>query len=758
MSTPGPAPARWLRAYLALQAGAQRRRVAVLAAIALAWAVAAAWVPQLPFDMSFRPLFSNDTASAAATAQAEARFGQASGAYLIAIVGHDALLSEPVLASLDVLATRVRALPHVREVISLPTVAGPVPMPDGSYAVLNLYQSAQAVGGFDAANWLPILAGNQALRGTLLSADGRRTLLLARIDLPLSDLAGRRPVIAAFEATVRAGAPAGSRVQFTGVSVVEAAYADIVLRNMLISVALTVLGIGVALRLFLGSVRAAAIALAGVAVATPVTLALMALLGQSMTIVNSMVPTMLLILGVADAIHMIEAWREHRAAGADPAAAGEAMLRDTALPCLLTIGTTAVGFASLQAASIAAIRDFGSNICLGVLVVYVLNQLLVPILLRLFDLPAAGGRGVDRVLLPALRRVGDVVGRHRGRLLLVALLATLASPWLLARLQVDQRFNEELAPGHPVRAAQQVIERDFGGFLGPELAIARRDGGSLLGDDARVRMARLRRAIAAHPDVRATRSHLDFLPEAGDASRLLAWRADSSLALQLRELIDAGGTHASLVVRTTDMGTTRARAFHDWLLATAARELGPGYEVAVVGQWWLAQEGMSHILDDLFRSLLGSGLVILPLMAWVLRRWPLFVASLVPNVLPVLAALCFMVLAGISLRIGTAMILAGSLGIAFDDSIHFMLRLRREARDKPPLAAARAAIMHTGKAVTLTTLVLLAGFASMCLSELHAIRDMGLVSMVAFAAGFVADLYLAPALYLWLGRDADRLG
>jgi predicted RND superfamily exporter protein len=166
---------------------------------------------------------------------------------------------------------------------------------------------------------------------------------------------------------------------------------------------------------------------------------------------------------------------------------------------------------------------------------------------------------------------------------------------------------------------------------------------------------------------------------------------------------------------------------------------------------------MSHILDDLFRSLLGSGLVILPLMAWVLRRWPLFVASLVPNVLPVLAALCFMALAGISLRIGTAMILAGSLGIAFDDSIHFMLRLRREALDKAPLPAVQAAILHTGKAVTLTTLVLLAGFASMCLSELHAIRDMGLVSMVAFAAGFVADLYLAPALFLWLGRATARV-
>jgi predicted RND superfamily exporter protein len=756
MSPTAPATPRWLRAYLALQAGMQRRRAAVLGVVVLAWLLAAAWVPRLPFDMSFRPLFSDDTASAAATARAEARFGQASGAFLIAILEHDAILSERFLAPLERLDARVQALPHVSEVISLPTASGPVAMFDGSYAVLNLYQSAQALGGFDEARWVPILAADTALRGRLLSSDGRRTLLLARVDLPLSDLAGRRPVIDAFQATVRAGAPPGSRVQFTGVSVVEAAYADIVLRNMLLGVALTVLGVALALSLFLGSLRAAAIALAGVAVATPVTLALMALLGQSMTIVNSMVPTMLLILGVADAIHMIEAWREHRAAGADRDAAGAAMLRDTALPCLLTIGTTAVGFASLQAAGIAAIRDFGGNVCLGVLVVYLLNQALVPILLRAFDLPAAGGARAERMLVPWLERVGRLVGRRGGLLLVLALLATLASPWILARLQVDQRFNEELAPDHSVRAGQRILERDFGGFLGPELHVARVDGGSLLGADARARMARFRAAVAARPEVLSTRSYLDVLPAAGDARRLLAWREDSPLALQLRELVDARGEHASLVVRTTDMGTVRARAFHDALQADARRTLGPAYRVEVVGQWWLAQEGMSHILDDMFRSLLGSGLVILPLMAWVLRRWPLFLASLVPNVLPVLAALCFMAVAGISLRIGTAMILAGSLGIAFDDSIHFMLRLRREALDKRPLAAAQAAIRHTGKAVALTTLVLLAGFASMCLSELQAIRDMGLVSMVAFVAGFAADLYLAPALYVWLTARGTR--
>ena len=165
------------------------------------------------------------------------------------------------------------------------------------------------------------------------------------------------------------------------------------------------------------------------------------------------------------------------------------------------------------------------------------------------------------------------------------------------------------------------------------------------------------------------------------------------MSLQLRELIDAEGERASLIVRTSDMGTTRARAFHDWLLAGRRARLGPDYRVEVVGQWWLAQEGISHILDDLFYSLLTSGLAILPLMWLLLRNGPLFLASLLPNILPVLAALCFMALAGISLRIGTAMILAGSLGIAFDDSIHFMMRLKREARGAG-VAAARRRVDH----------------------------------------------------------------
>ena len=111
-----------------------------------------------------------------------------------------------------------------------------------------------------------------------------------------------------------------------------------------------------------------------------------------------------------------------------------------------------------------------------------------------------------------------------------------------------------------------------------------------------------------------------------------------------------------------------------------------------------------------------------------------------------------MALTGITLRIGTAMILAIALGIAIDDTIHFMCRLRDESEHKTPSEAVEAAICTTGRGVLITTVILVAGFASMATSELIDIRDMGIVGSVTLLAALLADVLLAPALYLLVGR------
>ena len=114
---------------------------------------------------------------------------------------------------------------------------------------------------------------------------------------------------------------------------------------------------------------------------------------------------------------------------------------------------------------------------------------------------------------------------------------------------------------------------------------------------------------------------------------------------------------------------------------------------------------------------------------------------------PLAVTLAFMVVVGIGIRISTAMVLAVALGIAVDDTLHVLVRYRHEIeKGRTPREALQRCVQRTGKALVITTVVLLMGFASMLINPLLAIRDMGIVAGVALTAALVADLLILPAL------------
>jgi predicted RND superfamily exporter protein len=131
----------------------------------------------------------------------------------------------------------------------------------------------------------------------------------------------------------------------------------------------------------------------------------------------------------------------------------------------------------------------------------------------------------------------------------------------------------------------------------------------------------------------------------------------------------------------------------------------------------------------------------------------LFFVGILPNLLPMILALGFMAMTGITVRIGTAMVLAIALGIAIDDTVHFLVGLREATnRGANPANAVRQAMTKAGSGIVYTTVVLVLGFLSMLFNELLAIRDMGLVAAVTIVVALAADLLFAPALYVVMFR------
>ena len=717
---------------------ARHDRLVLAAAGVIMLAALPVGVMRTDLDMSFRPLFAHEPQVEAATAAFESRFGQSSGSQIVVIVQRDRALDGAYLTRLSDLTEQLRAQPRIVEVLSPARFPHAVWTPDTSYGALIATPEALRVPAAAERTAQALLAGSVPA----MADSGRTVLLLARLDIPLDQLRDRRAAIRRIRSTADAWGAPDVRVSYTGVSVVEAAYADAIPMGMALSLLLTTGAVVLLLFGVFGHAAAVATALAGVAVSVPLTIAVLALWGWPLTMLSSMAPTVILIVGVADAIHMLRRWRRETAV--DGSGAVRRMVSAMALPCALTTLTTAVGFLALTTARIEAIRQFGITAAVGVAIVFAANMVLVPALLRCARVP------VTRAV-PTPRRVTLAGLRHPRSAIAAATLFSAAAIAGVPRIIIDQRFNEELPSRHPAASAQALLEREFGGFLGPDVEIVRSDRRSLVDADGLRRIAALQSGIAKMAGVDGVNSVVDVLPSGvtGAAARsgIEMLRDDPLMHFAVRELVHSS-ERAAVRVRTGDLGTRAALELADEIESRADQVLGEGFEVRIVGQWWLAQLGTASLLRDMLVSFATSMLLVLPILAFALRSPRMLLIALPANLLPMLAALAFMGWSGITLRVGTALVLAIALAIAVDDTIHLLARTHEERlRGVGSRRAMRTALLECAPALTATTIVLIAGFGSMLASQIAAIRDMGLVAAVALATALGADLLLLPALY-----------
>ncbi|HLE57444.1 MAG TPA: MMPL family transporter, partial [Rhodothermia bacterium] len=343
-------------------------RPAVLAAAGVAILTSSSLIAGIELDMSFNPFFSNDRIENRATDILQDEFGTRLGAYVGVVIERKDTLSSAFLPALDALSADVERIDHVSEVISLARF----PIPDWHPSGAGTAELFGSVTGAEADSLWAERASSDAVRGIILSKDGRSTLLLARLDLPMSDARGRAVVIRDFKERVRRHLAHEATLRFVGYSVVEEIFSGIVLRSLTQTFALTFVTLVLLLWVVYLRVSLVAVALAGVILATPVSIGLMVLIGQKLTMINSMVPVVIMIIGAADAIHMIQSFITHRKRTAKSDAIRR-MFGETGFPCMLTTLTTSCGFVGLTIARITAIRDFGTNVAIGVVIVWIFN-------------------------------------------------------------------------------------------------------------------------------------------------------------------------------------------------------------------------------------------------------------------------------------------------------------------------------------------------------------------------------------------------
>lgn len=489
------------------------------------------------------------------------------------------------------------------------------------------------------------------------------------------------------------------------------------------------------------------------------TLAVMGATGTPISALTSFVPLLVLIVGVCDALHLVEEVRAQRALGLARREAIARAFSSLVRSCFHTSFTTAVGFASLATSNVAIVVELAIFTSLAVMLTYASTMLVLPLLLDLgVERPVTSTRwldlGVDALTSAARRHAKRPSALLLGAILVLCVVAVAGA----TRLRTNATMIDDVDRDHPLMRDLTWLEEQGLGPFSVELWI-RGEGDALMEPEAQAWMARTTEWVRRGEPVRTVLGPPDFLASAARALDLPPPRTREEIA-QLSLLLEMAAPsgldevwrpaehEAQIVASVVDLGSARMGPFFDaW--ETRLRDDPPpaGVRADLTGVLRLAHVTLIDIVDGFATSLALATLVVWLLVSTIFRSlWHGFVA-LVPNVLPLLAMLGAMGALGLDVKPSTLLVFSVAFGVAVDDTLHLIGRVRERLRAGDAIELAiDTAIRTSGRALVLTSLVVGGGFLVLVTSDFEFLVMVGSMTGLAVVFALLGDLVIYPLL------------
>ena len=488
------------------------------------------------------------------------------------------------------------------------------------------------------------------------------------------------------------------------------------------------------------------------------------------------VPVLLCMVGFTDGVHMMVQIRRHRSSGLSPTDAARTAIREVGLACWLTSLTTAIGFGSLALARHEIVREFGYCCVIGVLTTFIAVITIIPLACssRLGNRVHAGyGRNLVDQNLSRISVVIDYVLARAGRFSILAMTATIALGFLTFQLRPDERLTSALNAGDEAVVALAHIDREFGGMetarvmvrWHPDIESDAPEVGSVV---AQVDDALRKEELIGHPI--SIRNLIDALPGEGEVSTRMSLLELLPPPLK-RAYYVPEQRYAQVRFRVQDIGIASYGPVFERMERRIAeiQDRHPGFRIELDGGAVWRWRNLYQIVIDLAYSLGTASVIIFGVLTVVFRSLRLGLISIVPNMFPLAATGCLLLITGQHLEIVSVCAFTVCLGIAVDDTIHFLTRYQEEQKrafDVTPIGdpshsvaangrsigndagAIRRAFIGVGTALIMTTIVLMIGFSTALLSDARDHRIFAMMGILTIGSALFADLLFLPALLL----------
>jgi hypothetical protein len=663
----------------------------------------------------------------------------------------------------------------------------------GIQRVFSLTEAKEAVGDNDSVSIKKIIPenitdqeqmsrlkkrilGDHLLVNNIISHDGKTAMVVMELE-PFDDNKEKSRLILDIRDKAIVSAKGRVKLRFSGAPYIEVELNRLSLKDSMTFTPAVVFMIFVIVSLFLRRKSLAALAMVMLGLTVVWAVGLYTMSGQTMNMVTVVIPPVLLAIAVGDAVHILAHFREIRSEkNITYREAVTRTMRMVWLPCFFTSITTAAGFISFATSTIDPVRMVGIFTCAGVMIAYFLTIIFLPAALILFQqwfdfVPPSGQVTANQVsdhsyFSRVIAGIGNfTITRHRP-ILAAGVLIIAVALFGISRLRFETNFGNYLPAGSQLRDDADFITERMGGIIPIEFLIRANTPDLDFNTPGSLRLlSEIQKELPeAVPIFTSSYSFADYVKDVNrafnegreefysipDDRRDISFYASIGDSEIIDRVLSVNRMEARISMRSIWTSNEHAEASMVQIKKYFDRKLHGNYTFIRTGLAPLYVKMGDNLKRSQLTSFITAFIIITIMMYFVCRNLTLTAITIIPNVFPILIMWGIMGLLNIPLDVSTIMIASVTMGIAVDDTTHFLTWFRRAASTGMNVTESlMSAYMKSGRPMVITSLVLFAGFFVLILGAIKPTKSFGVLTAISMLIALVGDLFILQALIMF---------
>jgi predicted RND superfamily exporter protein len=495
-------------------------------------------------------------------------------------------------------------------------------------------------------------------------------------------------------------------------------------------------------------------------------LAVQVLLGYKLNNFTANLPVFVVAIGIADAVHIYSVWLTHKQEGDDNEYAVLKSMQKNFLPIFLTSLTTAIGFATLTISEVIPILTLGIATASGAVLAFIISIVWMPAILLLLKKPIKAHL-VEATKAKEPLGYGKFIVANSKKIVIITIAIFILLSLGLFQVKVDSNTIRYFDKEVEIRQSTEFMMKNLTGPMAYEIVV---DSGVKDGIKNPKFMKTVEKFYqefqSTYPEVRHLASLIDTvkrfnkivdgkdeIPNSQNliAQYLLLYSLSLPQGMEINDKMDINEQKLRVTGQVDIVDTSKdlemMAYIEEWWAKTE-------YSATIQGQTAMFAYMQKDVTDTLIYSLSLAIFLVTLIMFFIFRRISILWVFILPNILPVILVVGLMGWIGISIDIGVAIAGAIIIGVAVDDTIHFLVKyFDARKRGLHMEETFDEVLRYAGKAILFTTIILSVSFSLFAFSNFSPNQNFGIVTAFALLVALVIDLLLLPALLSLADRD-----